>query len=87
MQEHPLMPMTCIYILSKHHSPSEASALAKHYMPFQKTEKYHITQLSLQRNLKFPLHRSPSLVSDLWGSVSRDFDTDVLLVLSGSLKL
>lgn len=71
-------PCLCsyIYILSKHHVPSQASAPAKHQMPSQKTVsrkasccaltrqlpgRRNMTKPSLQRNQKFPLHPTAKL--------------------------
>ena len=68
MQEHRHCLLGSTYILSKLHISPQVSALAKH--PFmlsasakhplirQLPEKHHMTQLSLQRNQKFPLHES-----------------------------
>ena len=68
VQEHPLSVCGVpLYILSKpftasqastpakHHMPSHTSASAKHPLIRQLPEKYHETQLSLQRNQKLPL--------------------------------
>ena len=51
-------PLSYTYTLSKHHVFSQTSALAKHItclFSWQLLEKHHMTQLSLQRNQKFPL--------------------------------
>lgn len=68
-----------IYTLSTHHTPSQASAPAKHQTLFQKTlsrntyitgsltrqlpERHNMTKLSFQRNQKSPLHPTIKLLN------------------------
>ena len=41
-----------------HHGPSRVSASAKHPLTRQLPGKHHVTQLSFQRNQKFPLQKT-----------------------------
>ena len=61
VQEHPLT-WGSIYILSKHHAPSQVSASVKHHMLSHKpgSRKTSCDEIKLERNLKFPLDESMS---------------------------
>lgn len=55
MQEHQSLSVGLYLYFSKHHTSSQVSASAKYPLIRQLPGKYHMTQLSLQRNQKFSL--------------------------------